>query len=307
MKKLTLILIACVFSIFFLNVASAIVVSGGFDGQESNIAIKNGDSAEFYVETFSMSLPMEISIEVFDSNDKLIHTFEGNTEVGLSTFEKTYTLTKNIYENEGDFRIVIIGSDESQSTRTQTLFLKVTETNEEPTPTENTAPRINSIQTIKEITEGNNYEYQVTAEDDEGDAITYEFFGPSWLSMNPETNVISGTAPSVDANQGYNFGVKVSDNSRAFTYKIYSLKVIDSEGSNNAPVASSRNWEVDKNTPKNITLIAQDANKDSLTYSIVVNPVNGALSEFDSATGKVTYTPKKDFVGSDSFTFKAKD
>lgn len=145
MKKLTLILIACVFSIFFLNVASAIVVSGGFDGQESNIAIKNGDSAEFYVETFSMSLPMEISIEVFDSNDKLIHTFEGNTEVGLSTFEKTYTLTKNIYENEGDFRIVIIGSDESQSTRTQTLFLKVTETNEEPTPTENTAPRINSI------------------------------------------------------------------------------------------------------------------------------------------------------------------
>ncbi|MBU1252545.1 MAG: cadherin-like domain-containing protein [Nanoarchaeota archaeon] len=222
---------------------------------------------------------------------------------GLDSFtgKLTYTPNKDFVGDDSFTFKVNDGNIDSNNIVTVSIDVKNVET---PT-TENTAPRITSTPVL-EIVEGQNYNYQVTAEDDDGDDITFEFFGPSWLSMDSE-NLIKGTAPLVDANQGYNFGVKVSDPSKAFTYMIYSLKVIDSEGSNNAPVASSRNWEVNKNTPKNITLIAQDADEDSLTYSIVVNPVNGALSEFDSATGKVTYTPKKDFVGSDSFTFKAKD
>ena len=48
-----------------------------------------------------------------------------------------------------------------------------------------------------------------------------------------------------------------------------------------------------------------DEDKDDLTFTVLSQPNNGAAS---SGTGaNLTYTPKANYYGSDSFTFKAND
>ena len=53
-----------------------------------------------------------------------------------------------------------------------------------------------------------------------------------------------------------------------------------------------------------ITLIGQDVDGDSLTYSVVTNPTDGTLS---GTSPNLSYSPNPDFHGTDSFTFKVND
>ena len=70
------------------------------------------------------------------------------------------------------------------------------------------------------------------------------------------------------------------------------------------PVANNQNLNTTKNTAKSITLTATDPENDALHYTIVTPPTNGTLS----GTGpNLSYNPDTDFVGADSFTFKAND
>jgi large repetitive protein len=73
---------------------------------------------------------------------------------------------------------------------------------------------------------------------------------------------------------------------------------------NVAPVAEDQAVEVIEDTPKDIVLVATDADGDPLTYTIVNPPANGVLT----GTGaNITYTPNQDYFGPDSFTFTASD
>ena len=75
-------------------------------------------------------------------------------------------------------------------------------------------------------------------------------------------------------------------------------------GQNNPPVSSNVSAATLKNTNASIHLVSTDLDFDDLTYTIVSNPENGTIS-LDG--DNVTYTPNKDFLGDDSFTFKAND
>jgi hypothetical protein len=70
------------------------------------------------------------------------------------------------------------------------------------------------------------------------------------------------------------------------------------------PIASDQVISTNKNTAKSITLTATDANNDPLTYSVVTPPAHGTLS---GTAPNLNYNPNTDYVGPDSFTFKAND
>jgi len=73
---------------------------------------------------------------------------------------------------------------------------------------------------------------------------------------------------------------------------------------NRAPVASTQTLAATVGTPLSITLAATDADGDTLTYAVTVNPALGTLS----GTGaNRTYTPTNPNGGSDSFAFRAND
>jgi uncharacterized delta-60 repeat protein len=70
------------------------------------------------------------------------------------------------------------------------------------------------------------------------------------------------------------------------------------------PRVDDQSVQVIQNTPKSITLTGVDDNGDPMSFSVVTLPQHGTLS----ATGATrTYTPAANFVGADSFTFKAND
>jgi hypothetical protein len=75
-------------------------------------------------------------------------------------------------------------------------------------------------------------------------------------------------------------------------------------GTNSPPVAQGQVVTTEKNGAKAITLVAADADGDTLAYLITAGPLHGALS---GAAPAVTYLPSANYVGGDSFTFSATD
>ena len=73
---------------------------------------------------------------------------------------------------------------------------------------------------------------------------------------------------------------------------------------NAAPVAYDRSDSTVEDTPLAVVLTGFDANGDSITYELLSSPGNGATS---GTPPLVTYTPVTDFVGTDSFTYRAFD
>src|SRR5438034_847467 len=73
---------------------------------------------------------------------------------------------------------------------------------------------------------------------------------------------------------------------------------------NTPPVAKGQSVTTNPDTPVAITLVATDADGDTLTYTVASPPANGSLS---GTAPNLTYTPNPGFSGTDSFSFTAKD
>jgi len=87
----------------------------------------------------------------------------------------------------------------------------------------------------------------------------------------------------------------------ANTYFSYQLSA---GNSNTAPVANNQSLTVQSNNTVSVTLTANDAENDTLTYSIVSQPTHGSLT---GIAPNIIYTPNVTYSGNDSFTFKVND
>lgn len=74
---------------------------------------------------------------------------------------------------------------------------------------------------------------------------------------------------------------------------------------NTQPVANDLTVTTDEDIPISLTLTGTDADGDELTFEIVTGPSYGSLTTGTLPT--VTYTPNKDYNGTDSFTFRVND
>ncbi len=72
-----------------------------------------------------------------------------------------------------------------------------------------------------------------------------------------------------------------------------------------APIAQDSVLETYKNLPNEGKLNASDPEGESITYTVIRNPKRGQVTV--NADGSYTYTPKKNKVGTDSFTYTATD
>ena len=141
----------------------------------------------------------------------------------------------------------------------------------------------------------------LTATDVDGDALTYAIVtAPAHGSLTgslptvtyvPVSNYVGGDSFTFQANDG-------QTNSVPATVSITITPL------NHAPVANSQSLTTLKNLSTNLTLTATDADGDALTYAIVTAPAHGSLT---GSPPTVTYVPVSNYVGSDSFTFKAND
>ncbi len=137
--------------------------------------------------------------------------------------------------------------------------------------------------------------------DADGDLLTYS------VVTNPSHGGLRGTAPRLRYSPKANF-----NGSDRFTFKV-SDKMADSAAAtvsitvkavNDAPTANDNRATTQEDKPVPISLAGNDPDGDSLSYSVVKEPSHGSLR---GTAPKLSYIPKANFNGSDSFTFKVSD
>lgn len=158
------------------------------------------------------------------------------------------------------------------------------------------------------------YSSQIQAQEDKAVAISLKADDADGNSLSyimvsqPKQGKLSGSLPNVQylANQNFvgtdSFIFRVSDGKLSSDNAIVSISVVQV---NDPPVAQNSVATTDKNKAVRISMSASDIETQSLSYSIVSNPKNGNLS--NASANAITYTPNTNFVGTDSFTFRAHD
>lgn len=150
------------------------------------------------------------------------------------------------------------------------------------------------------ISKGDNAVINLVASDPDNLPLTFEV-------VNQPSN---GTVLISDSELLYtpdvNFSGQAVIGIKAFNGTKYSpsVNVVINVVSHN-PIASALYVSVVKNGTISIDLSGTDPENDSLTYSVDTPSASGTLFQNDSNTQ--TYVPNTDFVGEDSFTFKAFD
>ena len=142
----------------------------------------------------------------------------------------------------------------------------------------------------------------LSGSDADNDSLTYS------VVAAPTKGILSGTAPNLtytpnpNANGSDSFTFKANDGTIDSNIATVNITVI---AVNDAPIANGQSISTSKSTAKSGTLVATDIDSATLTYSKVADPSNGTVTV--ASSGAFTYTPTTNYVGSDSFTFKAND
>jgi len=210
-----------------------------------------------------------------------------STETGAS---RTYSPSAN-YVGPDSFTFKV--SDGSLDSNTATVNINVQ--NEQP------------VADDKQITVSKNTQrsFTLTAADPNHDPLTYTIVTtPSHGTIAPSgTGLPSRTYTPTTGYQGPDsFTFKVSDGSLDSDIATVSILV-----QNVRPVAEDQQITVTKNTQQPLTLTATDPDNDPLTYTIVTPPSHGTISPSGTGGPSRTYTPENNYLGTDTFTFKAND
>ena len=210
-----------------------------------------------------------------------------STETGAS---RTYSPSAN-YVGPDSFTFKV--SDGSLDSNTATVNINVQ--NEQP------------VADDKQITVSKNTQrsFTLTAADPNHDPLTYTIVTtPSHGTIAPSgTGLPSRTyAPTTGYQGPDSFTFKVSDGSLDSDIATVSILV-----QNVRPVAEDQQITVTKNTQQPLTLTATDPDNDPLTYTIVTPPSHGTISPSGAGGPSRTYTPENNYLGTDTFTFKAND
>jgi hypothetical protein len=164
---------------------------------------------------------------------------------------------------------------------------------------ENTAPVVTG-QSLS-VNEDEAVSITLQGSDEDKDDLTFTVLN------QPKNGALSGTGanltytPKANYYGSESFTFKANDGVADSNTATISIKV---DSVNDKPVVTGQSLSVNEDETLSIILQGSDEDKDDLTFTVLNQPKNGALS----GTGaNLTYTPKANYIGSDSFTFKAND
>jgi Tol biopolymer transport system component len=140
----------------------------------------------------------------------------------------------------------------------------------------------------------------LTGSDVDGDVLTYE------IVTAPAHGTLTGTAPTLHyaVNTGFVgedvISYRVSDGKATSAPATILLEV----RGESAPVAFGNSLSGTEDQPLQMILLANDADGDPLTFTIVTQPAHGTLT---GTAPFLVYTPAPDFNGNDSLEFSVSD
>jgi hypothetical protein len=162
------------------------------------------------------------------------------------------------------------------------------------TPT-NSAPVISGSPNTQ-VAEGQTYRFVPTANDADGDSLTFSIANrPSWASFNASTGALRGTPDYNDGGTTSNIRISVSDGNAVASLDAFSITV---SNANRAPsISGSPSTSVAEGQAYNFVPSANDADGDSLTFSIANRP---SWASFNASTGALSGTPGYSAAGTTS-------
>jgi hypothetical protein len=236
-----------------------------------------------------------INLSATDADgDSLTYSIVANPTRGtLGTLSGSSILYTPNADFTGSDSFTFRTNDGGLNSNTATVSITVTPANDAPVA--NSVAVSTPEDTAKQIT--------MTAFDVEGNPLTYSIVTPPTLGT---LSVVAGNkvtyTPSANYYGADSFTFRVFD---GLSYSAPATVSLTVTSVNDAPVAATQSVSVSVNVPKQITLVADDADADGLLYSIVTSPAHGTLGAM--VDGVLTYTPTNLYSGPDSFTFRAND
>ncbi len=234
-----------------------------------------------------------------DGDDLTFAVLQQPANGALSDFDAqagtvTYTPADGFNGNDSfTFRV----SDGQASSDAATVSITVNAVNDAPTANDQTIST--NEETAVNIT--------LTGNDPDGDDLTFAVLQQPANGVLSNFDAQAGTV-TYTPNDGFNgndsFTFRVSDGEFSSAFATVSILV---NNVNDAPTANDQSVSINENTAVVITLTGNDPDGDDLTFAVLQQPANGALSDFDADAGTVTYTPNDGFSGQDSFTFRVSD
>ena len=85
------------------------------------------------------------------------------------------------------------------------------------------------------------------------------------------------------------------------------LKNNESIANNQPPFAYDQDLSIHMNEKADISLTGKDDDNDLIQFAIVSDPTDASLDNFDTTKGTLTFVPKTDYIGNESFAFKVID
>ena len=157
----------------------------------------------------------------------------------------------------------------------------------------NVSPTISGTPAIS-VAEGDSYSFTPTAEDADGDTLTFSIQNPpAWASFDPNTGALMGTPTNADVGITSGILISVNDGNNAeVSLPAFALTV---NNVNDAPTISGTPvTTIVALASYSFTPTTEDADGDTLTFSIQNPP---AWASFDPDTGALTGTPGNADVG----------
>ncbi len=254
-------------------------------------SVNDAPSVENQSVATAEDVPVDITLTAVDADgDTLTYAIEPPAHGTLTGTPPDVTYTPAV-DFHGEDSFVFTASDGLAASAAATVTITISSVNDVPTVQDS------SITTDEDTAVG----VTLLAADADSDALTYT------IVDQPLHGTLSGTAPDLtyapaaDFNGSDSFTFTVTDGSAGSALATVSISVA---AVNDAPVAQPQTLAATKDTPLPITLVATDADGDTLSYAILDAPTHGTLA---GSPPDLVYTPETGYVGSDSITFTASD
>ncbi len=230
--------------------------------------------------------------------DKLAYVIQSGVDHGsllLNTVTGEYTYTPNKDYNGNDtFTIRVY--DAKGAYADSVVSVKINPVNDAP---------VSSPSSIS-TNEDTPIDGRIVARDADGDALTYSIAngnGPQHGTVTLNADGSYTYQPGKDFNGSDAFTVTIDDGHGGTTTSVVSVTV---KPVNDAPVTADQAKETDEDQSVSGKIVASDVDGDKLTYVIQAGVDHGSLL-LNTVTGEYTYTPNKDFNGTDTFTIRVYD
>lgn len=167
----------------------------------------------------------------------------------------------------------------------------------------NNLPPIIAGTPTTQLTSGTPYDFQPTAADPDGDALSFTATNlPAWASINTQTGRVTGTPGGADVGISNQIEISVSDQKSQVSLPAFQIRVMAVE---TPPVQINTPPTIEGNPGTTATVgqqytfvpVGNDVDGNSLTYTIVNKP---SWATFSSGSGQLSGTPGAGDVGTTS-------